>query len=326
MIYARQHAYLAGSFAGPDYEWAPTGCERQWCGGCGPGAGGEDLLGLPARQPRHSGATCPATAPRTNLHGSTAARRFARRPTAGSLDRPPVCDPNDEQACYNDGNSWDPVTCSCTYVQQAKRISIATETTTRTARATATNHVTPSDAPRRGLIKGRRPGVLSIRRAAHRDRTVTLQVASVEAGLPRGPGRRRPRRGGGCQESQSRAPDLELRKLKNQPFSRGLPAAQGAIELRARKRVQRAGEITTGTRLYLNFVRFPHEIRRPDLAPGYFSGEPPAGTRRSCPPRVVGRNDAASTGIPAVRPPASDVRILFPASGQLRAMAAKRIL
>jgi hypothetical protein len=35
MIYARQHPNLPGSFAGPDYEWAPTGCERVWCGGCG---------------------------------------------------------------------------------------------------------------------------------------------------------------------------------------------------------------------------------------------------------------------------------------------------
>ena len=34
MIYARQHPHLEGFFAGPDYEWAPTGCERQWCGGC----------------------------------------------------------------------------------------------------------------------------------------------------------------------------------------------------------------------------------------------------------------------------------------------------
>jgi hypothetical protein len=35
MIYARQHPYLPGFFSGPDYDWAPAGCERQWCGGCG---------------------------------------------------------------------------------------------------------------------------------------------------------------------------------------------------------------------------------------------------------------------------------------------------
>ena len=29
MIYARQHPNLPGFFAGPDYEWAPAGCERQ---------------------------------------------------------------------------------------------------------------------------------------------------------------------------------------------------------------------------------------------------------------------------------------------------------
>jgi hypothetical protein len=35
MIYARQHPHLEGWAAGPDYEWAPAGCERKWCGGCG---------------------------------------------------------------------------------------------------------------------------------------------------------------------------------------------------------------------------------------------------------------------------------------------------
>ena len=35
MIYARQHPHIEGWFAGPDYEWAPAGCERKWCGGCG---------------------------------------------------------------------------------------------------------------------------------------------------------------------------------------------------------------------------------------------------------------------------------------------------
>jgi len=34
MIYARQHPHIEGFFSGPDYEWAPAGCERKWCSGC----------------------------------------------------------------------------------------------------------------------------------------------------------------------------------------------------------------------------------------------------------------------------------------------------
>lgn len=34
MIYGRQHPLIPGWFSGPDFEWAPLGCERQWCGGC----------------------------------------------------------------------------------------------------------------------------------------------------------------------------------------------------------------------------------------------------------------------------------------------------
>ena len=29
---------------------------------------------------------------------------------------PPSCDPVDEQACYNNGGSWNPSTCSCSYI------------------------------------------------------------------------------------------------------------------------------------------------------------------------------------------------------------------
>jgi hypothetical protein len=34
MIYARQHPYVEGLTAGPNYNWAPSGCGRTWCNGC----------------------------------------------------------------------------------------------------------------------------------------------------------------------------------------------------------------------------------------------------------------------------------------------------
>jgi hypothetical protein len=116
MIYARQHPYLAGSFAGPDYEWSPTGCERQWCGGCSTCEARTSwgyLLGR--RATSCADVPCDGTQNYVcTLDGPTKTCTPPYGWLAGPPPPPPVCDPNDEQNCYNSGGGWDPSTCSCT--------------------------------------------------------------------------------------------------------------------------------------------------------------------------------------------------------------------
>jgi len=114
MIYARQHPYLYGSFAGPDYEWAPTGCERQWCGGCGTCEAATSWgykLGRPAQ--RCSDVPCDGT--QTYVCRLDGVKKVCAPPYGWvAADPPPTCDPIAEQSCSANGGSWDPSTCSCT--------------------------------------------------------------------------------------------------------------------------------------------------------------------------------------------------------------------
>jgi hypothetical protein len=119
MIYARQHPYLAGSFAGPDYEWAPTGCERQWCGGCGT-CEAKTSWGYQLGRPATSCGDVPCDGTQDYVCTLDGGTKVCTPPYGWLSGPPPVCDANDEQACYNNGNSWDPITCSCTYVQQCQ--------------------------------------------------------------------------------------------------------------------------------------------------------------------------------------------------------------
>jgi len=120
MIYARQHPDLPGSFAGPDYEWAPTGCERQWCGGvCGTCEAKTSygyLLGRPATS--CADVPCDGNQPPNYVcmldGGVKKICTTSGWVPASPPPPPPTCDPNDEQACYASGGSWDPSTCGCT--------------------------------------------------------------------------------------------------------------------------------------------------------------------------------------------------------------------
>jgi hypothetical protein len=122
MIYARQHPTLPGSFAGPDYEWAPTGCERVWCGGCGTCEAKTSwgyLLGRPAR-------TC-ADVPCDGTQDYVCTLDGGKKqcyPGYGWLSSPPppppICNPDDEQSCYNNGGNWDPSTCGCTIIDRCQ--------------------------------------------------------------------------------------------------------------------------------------------------------------------------------------------------------------
>lgn len=121
MIYARQHPYLPGSFAGPDYEWAPAGCERQWCGGCST-CEAKTSWGYQLGRQATSCADVPCDGTQNfvcTLDGGV--KKTCTPPygwLAGPPPPPPVCDPNDESWCYSVGNSWDPSTCTCTQQQQ----------------------------------------------------------------------------------------------------------------------------------------------------------------------------------------------------------------
>jgi hypothetical protein len=122
MIYARQHPNLPGSFAGPDYEWSPTGCERQWCGGgcytCEAKTTSGYLLGRPAVS--CADVPCDASQPTSYVCMLDGAKKLCT--TSGWVwaspppepPPPPTCDPSAEQACYNGGGSWDTWTCGCT--------------------------------------------------------------------------------------------------------------------------------------------------------------------------------------------------------------------
>ncbi len=123
MIYARQHPNLPGSFTGPDYEWAPAGCERQWCGGCGTceaKTSGGYLLGRQARW--CSDVPCDGTQDFVcTLDGG----KKSCTPPYGWVSTtppppPPACNPYDEQACYDVGGNWNPSTCGCTIIDQCR--------------------------------------------------------------------------------------------------------------------------------------------------------------------------------------------------------------
>lgn len=122
MIYARQHPYLAGSVAGPDYEWAPAGCERQWCGGCGT-CEAKTSWGYLLGRAAHSCAdvACDGTQDYVcTLDGGNKTCYPGHGWLSAPPPPPPVCDPNDENACYASGGSWDPSICGCTIQDQCR--------------------------------------------------------------------------------------------------------------------------------------------------------------------------------------------------------------
>jgi hypothetical protein len=120
MIYARQHPNLPGSFAGPDYEWAPTGCERVWCGGCGT-CEAKTSWGYLLGRPAHSCADVPCDGTQNfacTLDGGTKQCYPGYGWLSSPPPPPPTCNPDDEQACYNNGGSWDSWSCGCTFYNQ----------------------------------------------------------------------------------------------------------------------------------------------------------------------------------------------------------------
>jgi hypothetical protein len=120
MIYARQHPDLPGSFAGPDYQWAPTGCERQWCGGCTT-CEAKTWWGYQLGRPATSCADVPCDTSQVpgfvcTLDGGV--KKICTTSGWVSTTPPQPCDPIAEQACYDGGGSWDSGSCGCTQACQ----------------------------------------------------------------------------------------------------------------------------------------------------------------------------------------------------------------
>jgi hypothetical protein len=108
MIYARQHPNLPGSFAGPDYEWAPAGCERQWCGGCGT-CEAKTSWGYLLGRPAHTCADVPCDGTQDyvcTLDGGTKQCYPGHGWLSSPPPPPPVCDPGN---CAE----YDYVNCVC---------------------------------------------------------------------------------------------------------------------------------------------------------------------------------------------------------------------
>jgi hypothetical protein len=122
MIYARQHPTLPGSFGGPDYEWAPTGCERVWCGGCGT-CEAKTSWGYLQGRPARTCADVPCDGTQNyacTLDGGTKQCYPGHGWLSSPPPPPPTCNPDDEQSCYNSGGIWDSSTCGCTIPDQCR--------------------------------------------------------------------------------------------------------------------------------------------------------------------------------------------------------------
>ncbi|HEX3554075.1 MAG TPA: hypothetical protein VIA62_12685 [Thermoanaerobaculia bacterium] len=116
MIYARQHPNLPGWFVGPDYEWAPAGCERQWCGGCGTCEARTTSGYLLGRQARTC-ADVPCDGTQSFVCTLDGGKKVCTPPygwvSTTPPPPPPACNPSDEQACFDSGGNWNPATCEC---------------------------------------------------------------------------------------------------------------------------------------------------------------------------------------------------------------------
>src|SRR3954447_12262213 len=114
MIYARQHPNLPGSFAGPDYEWARAGCEKQWCGGCGTCEAKTSWGYQLGRQARNC-ADVPCDGTQDYVCTLDGGKKVCTPPygwvSTTPPPPPPACDPIAEQDCFDLGGNWNPSTC-----------------------------------------------------------------------------------------------------------------------------------------------------------------------------------------------------------------------